>query len=175
MECSSGVKEYKVYGSRVPKEKALFPQIFFHVVFARNEIVARSKFNNLLRTRYKIKSTESVILKIEEVAEDLKEMKVKNYGIQFVYRSRRALHNMYKEFRAVSRSKAVEMLFCDMAGRHRAKSSEIKIVSLKELSLEEMRRDRVIEFAQEGVMYPVFKKELNCRKAFVPEGTDVFN
>lgn len=170
-----GIKEYKVYGSKIPTEKELSPQIFFHVVFARNEIIARSKFNNLLKSSYKIKATKSMILKIEEVIEDLSEMRVRNYGIQFVYRSRRGLHNMYKEFRSISRCKAVEMLFCDMAGRHRARSDEIRIVSVKELSLEGLRRDRVIEFASDNVMYPVFKKELNRRDTFVPQNTNLFD
>ncbi|KAL0264013.1 UNVERIFIED_CONTAM: hypothetical protein PYX00_010967 [Menopon gallinae] len=158
-----GIKEYRIYGSKIPTEQEVEPQIFFHDVFAKNEIVARSRFNNLMKTRYKIKPGKLVVLKIEELLEDIKDMKIKNYGIQLVYRSKKGIHNMYKEFRSISRCKAVEMLFNDMAGRHKAKRDDIKIVSVKELATEELRRDKVIQFTKENVMYPIFKKKLNSK------------
>ena len=73
------------------------------------------------------------------------------------------------------RSKAVEMLFSDMAGRHKSRSDEIRIISVEKLSLEDLKRDRVIEFAGDKVEYPVFKKELNCRDTFVPQNTNIFD
>lgn len=170
-----GIKEYRIYGSKIPTEQEVAPQIFFYNVFAKNEIVARSRFNNLMKTKYKIKSGKIVVLKIEELVEDLKDMKIKNYGIQLVYRSKKGIHNMYKEFRSISRCKAVEMLFNDMAGRHKAKRDDIKIVSIKELCAEDLRRDRVIQFTKDDVMYPVFKKVLNSKDDFVLKGTNIFN
>lgn len=170
-----GIKEYMIYGSKIPTEQEIAPQIFFHNVFAKNEIVARSRFKNLMRTKYKIKPGKIVVLKIEELVEDLKEMKIKNYGIQLVYRSKKGIHNMYKEFRSISRCKAVEMLFNEMAGKHKAKRDDIKIVSLRELRADEMRRDRVIQFTKDDVMYPVFKKVLNTNDDFVLKETNIFN
>lgn len=164
-----------IYGSKIPTEQEIAPQIFFHNVFAKNEIVARSRFKNLMRTKYKIKPGKIVVLKIEELVEDLKEMKIKNYGIQLVYRSKKGIHNMYKEFRSISRCKAVEMLFNEMAGKHKAKRDDIKIVSLRELRADEMRRDRVIQFTKDDVMYPVFKKVLNTNDDFVLKETNIFN
>ena len=176
MSLQSSIKEYRVYGSRIPSEKEVSPQIFFHNVFAKNEIVARSKFNNLLKQKHKIKATGTVVLKIEEIVENTEEMKIKNYGVRFVYGSKRgSRHNMYKEFRSVSRCGAVAMLFNDMAGRHRARNDEIRIVCIRELCDDDLRRSRTIEFSQADVMYPVFKKELNRKDTFVESGTDVFN
>lgn len=172
----NGIKEFNVYGSKVPTEKEASPQIFLHNLFAKNEIVARSRFNNVMRTQYKIKASATVILRIEEVVEDTTAMKVKNYGIKLVCRSRRGgLHNMYKEFRAVSRCEAVNLLLNDMGSRHKAKRDAVRIVSINELAAADLRRPRVIEFAQDNVVYPVFKKEINTKDAFVAESTDIFH
>jgi len=54
-------------------------------------------------------------------------LKVKNFGIWLRYDSRSGTHNMYKEFREVSRVDAVKTLYQDMAARHRARFRSIQV------------------------------------------------
>ena len=52
---------------------------------------------------------------------------MKNYGIWLRYDSRSGTHNMYKEYRDVSRTLAVQSLYQDMAARHRARFRSIHV------------------------------------------------
>jgi large subunit ribosomal protein L18Ae len=56
-------------------------------------------------------------------------LKVKNFGIWLRYDSRSGTHNMYKEFRELSRADAVKSLYQDMAARHRARFRSIHVCS----------------------------------------------
>ena len=56
-----------------------------------------------------------------------KPLKVKNFGIWLRYDSRSGTHNMYKEFRDLSRADAVKSLYQDMAARHRARFRSIHV------------------------------------------------
>jgi large subunit ribosomal protein L18Ae len=53
--------------------------------------------------------------------------KVKNFGVWLRYDSRSGTHNMYKEYREMSRTDAVEALYSDMAARHRARFRSIHV------------------------------------------------
>ena len=59
-----------------------------------------------------------------------KPLKVKNFGIWLRYDSRSGTHNMYKEFRDLSRADAVKSLYQDMAARHRARFRSIHVRTL---------------------------------------------
>ena len=52
---------------------------------------------------------------------------MKNFGIWLRYDSRSGTHNMYKEFRELSRADAVKALYQDMAARHRARFRSIHV------------------------------------------------
>lgn len=54
-------------------------------------------------------------------------LKIKNFGIWLRYDSRSGTHNMYKEFRELSRTAAIESLYQDMAARHRARFGSIHV------------------------------------------------
>ena len=54
-------------------------------------------------------------------------LKVKNFGIWIRYDSRSGTHNMYKEYREMSRTDAVKSLYQDMASRHRARFRTIHV------------------------------------------------
>src|SRR5271163_513340 len=64
---------------------------------------------------------------------------VKNYGIWLRYDSRSGTHNMYKEYRDVSRTLAVQSLYQDMAARHRARFRSIHVCSLFACMLTSLR------------------------------------
>ena len=57
-------------------------------------------------------------------------MKVKNFAIWLRYNSRSGTHNMYKEYRGLSRAEAVESMYQDMAARHRARFGSIHVRTL---------------------------------------------
>lgn len=56
-----------------------------------------------------------------------KPQKVKNFGIWIKYDSRSGTHNMYKEYREMSRVAAVEALYQDMAARHRTRFRSVQV------------------------------------------------
>ncbi|KAM0688431.1 hypothetical protein COBT_000303 [Conglomerata obtusa] len=167
-------KEYRIFASKAPTPNELAPQIFTSTIFAKNEISARSKMSHILNKKHKVKSTNTVFLKIEELSDENDEYVIKNYGIQYVYKSKTGVHNMYKEFRGLSRCDVVGMLYQDMAGRHKAKDNDIKIVEVKEVEKEELKRLNVIQFTKENVSFPIFKKRLACEKGFVGENEKFF-
>lgn len=63
--------------------------------------------------------------------EEKKPGKVKNFAIWLRYNSRSGTHNMYKEFRAMSRAEAVDLMYQDMAARHRARFGSIHVRSFR--------------------------------------------
>ena len=58
---------------------------------------------------------------------------MKNFGIWLRYDSRSGTHNMYKEFRELTRADAVKALYQDMAARHRARFRSIHVRHLRGL------------------------------------------
>ena len=56
---------------------------------------------------------------------------MKNFAIWLRYNSRSGTHNMYKEFRAMSRAEAVDLMYQDMAARHRARFGSIHVRSFR--------------------------------------------
>jgi large subunit ribosomal protein L18Ae len=61
-----------------------------------------------------------VLISLRQITEK-RPLKVKNFGIWIRYDSRSGTHNMYKEYREMSRTDAVEALYLDMAARHRTR------------------------------------------------------
>jgi len=101
-------------------------------IFAPNEVVAKSRFWYFLRKLKKIKKANGEIIGINLITER-KPLKVKNFGIWLRYDSRSGTHNMYKEFRELSRADAVSSMYQDMAARHRARFRSIHILRVQEI------------------------------------------
>ena len=101
---------------------------------------------------------------------------VKNYGIWLRYDSRSGTHNMYKEYRNVSRTAAVESLYQDMAARHRARFRSIHVPFNPSLSLLITQIIRVVEIPKtEDVKRPYIRQLLAKNLKFplphrVPKG-----
>ena len=119
-------------------------------IFAPNEVVAKSRFWYFLRGLKKVKKATGEIVSVKVVRTSQTKIidfpplatfgpnkqiqlhekhpeKVKNFGIWIRYDSRSGTHNMYKEYREMSRSDAVEALYSDMAARHRARFRSIHV------------------------------------------------
>ena len=95
-------------------------------IFAPNETVAKSRFWYFLRGLRKVKKATGEIVSVKTIQEKHPQ-KVKNFGIWLRYDSRSGTHNMYKEYREMSRTDAAEALYSDMAARHRARFRSIHV------------------------------------------------
>lgn len=76
---------------------------------------------------HKLKKSTGEVLAVNEVRERNSNI-VKNYGVTIKYNSRSGTHNMYKEYRDVSLCGAIEQMYAELAGRHRARFGSIQIV-----------------------------------------------
>lgn len=169
-----GLKEFTLYGSKAPTEKEPVPTVYKSNVFARNSVVAQSIFAKLMATQYKIKSTALVVLKCEEVKQD-DDFVVKNYRIQFVYRTKTGLQNGYKEIRHVNRVCAVSTMFQEFGSRHKVQKHEISIVSVEAFDASEATKPKCLTYSAENLKFPVFKKIPNVKRDFVPVTQKIFN
>ncbi|CAG8766766.1 16772_t:CDS:2, partial [Racocetra persica] len=124
--------EYQVIGRKLPSEKDPVPSLYRMKLFAPNEVVAKSRFWYFLTKVKKVKKAAGEIVSINEIFEK-RPLHIKNYGIFLRYDSRSGTHNMYKEYRELTRTDAVTACYQDMAARHRARFSSIQIIRVAEL------------------------------------------
>jgi large subunit ribosomal protein L18Ae len=121
--------EYQVIGRHLPTETNPTPMLYRMRIFAPNTVVAKSRFWYFLMKLRKVKKSNGEIVSLNVIHEK-RPMKVKNFGIWIRYDSRSGTHNMYKEYREMSRTDAVEALYQDMAARHRARFRSIHVCIL---------------------------------------------
>ncbi len=145
-------------------------------IFAPNEVVAKSRFWYYLRQLKKVKKAngEIVALHVVRVAalgarpelvadagplpqiHEKKPLKVKNFGIWLRYDSRSGTHNMYKEFRELSRAAAVDSLYQDMAARHRARFRSVQILRVAEIEKkDDVKRPYIRQLLEPGLKFPL--------------------
>ncbi|ELA42807.1 uncharacterized protein VICG_00122 [Vittaforma corneae ATCC 50505] len=168
------LKEFKVVGCKNPSEKEPQPQLFTSNIFAENSVVAKSKFSKLLKDQFKIKATNTVIVRLEEIEQD-NDFEVKNYGIRFTYRTRTGLCNAYKEVRHINRVLAVQDLYTEFGSKHKLKKHEFYIIEVKQLADDEVTKSRVLPYVGKDVKFPVFFKQSNTDAEVVPVSTNIFN
>ena len=123
----------------------LNPPAYRMKIFAQNEVIAKSRFWYFMHQMRKMKKTTGEILDVNEIVEK-NDRYIKNYGIWIKYNSRSGTHNMYREYRANSLNKAVETLYDDMAGRHRARSKSIQIIRTAVVADQDCKRTGVTQF-----------------------------
>ncbi|SAL97605.1 hypothetical protein [Absidia glauca] len=129
--------EYQVVGRKLPSEQDRTPKLYRMRIFAPNDVVAKSRFWYFLAKLRKVKKTAGEIVSVNEIFEKRPEQ-IKNFGVWLRYDSRSGTHNMYKEYRGMSRVEAVGTCYQDMAARHRSRFGNIQIirVSSREQSIE---------------------------------------
>eukprot|EP00919_Chromeraceae_sp_WS-2016_P057837 GHVR01137061.1.p1 GENE.GHVR01137061.1~~GHVR01137061.1.p1 ORF type:complete len:150 (+),score=21.63 GHVR01137061.1:205-654(+) len=113
-------------------------------VFARDHVQGKSKFWYFMRKLNKVKHNGGEVLTVSELFEKNPNT-VKNYGMWIRYKSRSGTHNMYKEFRDLSQTGAVSQMYAEMAGRHRALSSNISIIKIAEIKDSQCKRPHMIQ------------------------------
>ena len=122
-------------------------------VFAKNAVLAKSKFWYFLKKQRRIKKANGEILSVSEIFEK-NPTAVRNYGLVVRYRSRTGIHNMYKEYRDVSVCGAVSQMYMEMSGRHRAVHDTIHVVKVITVENNELRRQKSIVIANNKAIFP---------------------
>lgn len=103
------IRHYLVVGRKKQTEKSQDNKIFKMRIFAKNPILAKSKFWYFLRRMNKVKKANGEILACSEIHER-NPSRVKTFGIVIAYRSKFGHHTLYKEFRSTSLNGAVSQM-----------------------------------------------------------------
>lgn len=136
---------YQVVGRKAPTAKDANPPAYRMKIFASNEVTARSRFWYFMHQMRKMKKTTGEILDVNEITEK-NSRHVKNYGIWIKYNSRSGTHNMYREYRDTHLNRAIDNLYDDMAGKHRARSRSIQIIRTAIVANQDSKRTGVQEY-----------------------------
>lgn len=153
--CLGRLNEYQVIGRHLPTEANPAPKLYRMRIFAPNVVVAKSRFWYFLTKLRKVKKANGEIVSINIINEK-HPLKVKNFGIWLRYDSRSGTHNMYKEFREMSRCEAVEALYQDMAARHRARFGSIHILKVVEVeNKDSVRRPYIKQLLSKNLKFPL--------------------
>jgi len=148
------LNEYQVVGSKLPTDNEPTPKLFRMRLFAPNEVVAKSRFWYFLKQVNKVKKASGEIISVNQIFEK-KPDTVKNFGIWLRYDSRSGTHNMYKEYRELSRTDAVAACYQDMAARHRARFSSIQIIKVAEVKSADVRRPYIKQLLEPKLKFPL--------------------
>ena len=159
------IKHYEIIGRAKPKSANDKPQIYRMKIFAPNTVVAKSRFWFFIRRNSKvdekIKKINGEVLHISEVPEENTTV-VKNFGIWIRYNSRSGVTNMYKEYRDVKLTGAVQQLLVEMSARHRAQYQSIHIVKTCVITRTEPAGE---EDSDEAKAEPVLRRPNNLQFA----------
>ena len=148
------MKLYQVVGRKAPTKTDENPPAYRMKLFARNEVMAKSRFWYFMHQMRKMKKTTGEILDVNEIVEKNTNY-VKNYGIWVKYNSRSGTHNMYREYRDVSINNAVETLYNDMAGRHRSRNQSIQIIKTATVAAKDCKRTSTIQMHNNKLRFPL--------------------
>ncbi|ORY89903.1 60S ribosomal protein L18ae [Syncephalastrum racemosum] len=146
--------EYQVVGRKLPSEQEPQPKLYRMRVFAPNVVVAKSRFWYYLKKLRKVKKANGEIVSINEILEKRPTL-IKNFGIWIRYDSRSGTHNMYKEYRGLSRVEAVETCYQDLAARHRARFSSVQIIRVAEVKAADVRRQYIKQLLDPKLAFPL--------------------
>lgn len=103
----------------------------------------------------KLKKASGEIISINEILEK-KPLKVKNFGLWLRYNSRSGTHNMYKEYRAMSRTEAVEQMYQSMASLHRTRFRDLHILKVVELEkTSDVKRPYIKQLLDPKLRFPL--------------------
>jgi len=149
------LQEYQVIGRHLPTEANPTPKLYRMRIFAPNDVVAKSRFWYFLGKLRKIKKANGEIVSMNQIHEK-RPQKVKNFGIWIRYDSRSGTHNMYKEYREMSRTDAVDALYQDMSARHRSRFRDIQILKVVEVKkADDVRRPYIKQLLTKGLKFPL--------------------
>mmetsp|Transcript_37944 Transcript_37944/g.87458 ORF Transcript_37944/g.87458 Transcript_37944/m.87458 type:complete len:180 (-) Transcript_37944:432-971(-) len=145
---------YQVVGRKAPTEAEPMPPAYRMKLFAPNAVIAKSRFWYFMHQYRNMKKTTGEILDVNEIREK-DPNSVKNYALWLRYDSRSGTHNMYREYRALSLNSAVDQMYSEMAGRHRARPRSVQIIRTAQITDEEVKRPNVRQFVGGAVKFPL--------------------
>ncbi|GAB7366480.1 hypothetical protein MBLNU230_g8273t1 [Neophaeotheca triangularis] len=149
------LQEYQVIGRHLPTEGQPTPKLYRMRIFAPNDVVAKSRFWYFLAKLRKVKKANGEIVSLN-VIHERRPQKVKNFGIWIRYDSRSGTHNMYREYRDMSRTDAVESMYQDMAARHRTRFRSVHILKVVEVNkVDDIRRPYIKQLLQPNLKFPL--------------------
>ncbi|KAI8923621.1 ribosomal L18ae/LX protein domain-containing protein [Entophlyctis helioformis] len=148
------LNEYQVVGRRLPTEKEPTPKLYRMRIFATNDVVAKSRFWYFVKMVSKVKKASGEIVSVNQIFEK-NPTAVTNYGIWLRYNSRSGTHNMYKEYRELTRTDAVAACYQDMAARHRARFGSVQIIKVAEVKNADVRRPYIKQILEPGLKFPL--------------------
>merc|ERR1712228_396 len=165
----TGQSQYMVAGRYVPNAKYTADsaqcKVYRMKLFAKNKVVARSRFWYFMGRLCRVKKANGQILSVNQIYDKNPEV-VKNFGFWFRYDSRTGTHNAYKEFLAMKLTDAVNMLYQDMAGRSRAKAAAIQILKTAELEPKDCKRPIVKQLHSSKIKFPLPHRVMKTPKEF---------
>nr|QSE03612.1 60S ribosomal protein L18A [Metchnikovella dogieli] len=158
------MKEFNIIGKKAEGEDQ---QLYKMTIFASNTVVAKTRFFKAMRKTNKIKRSAAEIVSLEELKEN-GVLKARTYGVWIRVSSKNNPKNLYKEYRETSRIKAAAKCFQSLASLYKLRYHEVDIISMKELGLNELKREETRQFAEEGVRFPnVLPMKSRFRHEFV--------
>merc|ERR1711975_53412 len=162
--------QYEVIGRRLPTELDPNPKAYRIKLFTKNKTQAKSRFWYFIRRLVKMKKANAQILSIREIFEK-KPDKVKKFGIWLRYDPRSGTTNMYKEYSSLSQTDAVQSMYQEMAGRHRARFSSIHIIKVAQIQAKDCLRKNVKQFLNSKIHFPLAHRWLRSPKKAFRKGT----
>eukprot|EP01054_Gregarina_sp_Poly1_P007545 Gregarina_sp_Poly_1__7544@NODE_421_length_8662_cov_273_710646_g343_i0_p4_GENE_NODE_421_length_8662_cov_273_710646_g343_i0NODE_421_length_8662_cov_273_710646_g343_i0_p4_ORF_typecomplete_len188_score19_80Ribosomal_L18A/PF01775_17/6_6e47DUF1062/PF06353_12/0_05_NODE_421_length_8662_cov_273_710646_g343_i079988561 len=171
------MNQYLVTGRLTPTENNPEPPVFRMKVFARDEIVAKSRFWYFMKKLQRVKKANGQVLDVTVVREK-RCNKVKNYAIWLRYDSRTGTHNMYKEFRDISQEGAISQMYAEMAGRHRAAGCSIQVIKCQAIHARQCRRAHMTQLHERDLKFPHIARlpmaPKSLKSTFVAKRTKTF-
>jgi len=165
----TGQSLFLVVGRYVPNAKYTedSPQckVYRMKLFAKNMVVARSRFWYFMGRLRRVKKANGQIISVNQIHEKSPTV-VKNFGFWFRYESRTGTHNAYKEFRGMQLTDALNTLYQDMAGRSRAKAAAIQILKSSEIKPADCQRTIVKQFHSASIKFPLTHRVVKTPKQF---------
>ena len=147
------IKQYWVVGRATPSEAVPEPTCYRIRVFAKNTVIARSRFWYQMKRQNKVRKIQGEIVSVSEINER-NTNSVRNYGIVMKYSTRNDVVNMYKEYRDNSLCGAVTQLYNEIAGRHSGRGDSIHIIKTVVVADKDLRRPQIQQYAQRSLTYP---------------------
>lgn len=137
----------------MPSADVAEPTLYRIRIFARDEVLARSKFWYHMKRQHKIRRVQGEIISTSQIFEKRAGV-MRNYGIFLRYDARTITVNMYKEYRDVTLCGAVSQLYMEMSGRHSGRGETIQIIKTAVVADADAKRQKTIEFSRGGVKFP---------------------
>lgn len=168
------LREYQVIGRRLPTEAVPEPKLYRMRIFAPNDVVAKSRYWYFLQKLHKVKKASGEIVSLNIITEN-KPTTVKNFGVWIRYDSRSGTHNMYKEYRDVTRVGAIETMYADLAARHRARFRSVHILKIVEIKNNaDVKRQYIKQFLAKDLKFPLPHRVVKSKKLYAPKRPTTF-